>query len=618
MTAFKPGFRYDINALRAIAVLGVILFHYQVPFLDGGFSGVDVFFVISGYLMTRIVFNELASDHFSVIKFYIKRVQRIIPALLFLVITIITITFFLFLPTDYHFVARNAMATLLFVSNIVYFRNDYFDAASDNNIFLHTWSLSAEWQFYIILPVLLLYLNKVFKHSRKKFLVLFVLSACSLFVFAVILTSIYPSASFYLLPTRAWEMLVGGIAFLIEGKIKWMSKKPVAIAGYIIIVIGMIGLHEGIAWPGFFTLFPIIGTFIVILSNHNEFAILKNNIVQFLGRISYSLYLWHWPVLVIGNYIGTPITVTTVLCYITISVLLASFSYQYVENFKLNQTKFILGAASILIAITGAFTVKRFNEVAFKKQTLLISDYRRNQIAQQELKNKNGCFISGKRDGVFNKERCLGIQKGKKNIILIGDSHANHFSTSFREILERQNIHLSQVTISGCTPILRKNRLQTCSDLINYVYKDFIPKNAADIDGVIISSNWVEAEDKESLISNLKETINYLHQHKIKVILLGQNETYIIPYTSIAAREYEYKEIMGYKYLDPSSKEINEILKDELFPYYINIYNLNSFPKLSTDNIPYMSDKNHFTKYGSDLVVKYILKNKEFKNLVSF
>lgn len=157
----KQGFRHDINALRALAVVSVLFYHFNVPFFNGGFSGVDVFYVISGYLMTKIILEGFDRNQFSLLTFYKKRVQRIVPALTFLVVVVLACCFFTYMPDDYQEVARNGSFSLLFISNIAYsFVGSYFGNSADNNIFLHTWSLSVEWQFYLLLPLVLLYCNR--------------------------------------------------------------------------------------------------------------------------------------------------------------------------------------------------------------------------------------------------------------------------------------------------------------------------------------------------------------------------------------------------------------------------------------------------------------------------
>ena len=614
-----PNFRYDIQALRAIAVIGVIFFHFQIPLSYGGFSGVDIFFVISGYLMSKIIINGMKNGNFSILGFYLKRIQRIIPALLFTVLVLVSLTFFIYLPLDFQIVTKYGLASLLFFSNIVYSKHDYFDTASENNMFLHTWSLSVEWQFYIILPMVLVLLNKTFANNKTKYLSFFVVITAIIFILTLHFSKTNAAKAFYFLPTRSWEMLIGGIAFLIEGRITVSYKKAMSILGYTAILFCFITFDEHMEWPGVYTLVPVFATFLIIISNQNDLRILKNKHIQLIGKISYSLYLWHWPVFVLSNYLGIGINIFSVTVFLTISFSLALFSYTYIENFKYNQPKSIIMATAFVAIITGILSFKSLNNITFSPQTLEIANFKINN-KEETIKqwNRNTCFIDskGKKLANFQKEHCLHIVEEKINILLIGDSHAAHLSQSFRESLSPKNIHLLQASSSGCAPVLKPHGDSKCNEIINYVYSSFIPKNATKINGVIISSSWINNGDPELTVSEIKHTLEYLGAFGIPAIIIGQNETYTIPYPSIAAREHEYSAHLSSKYLNPKCAQTNSIMKRALSPVFIDIYNLNSFPKLSSDMKPYMLDQNHFTKYGADCVTKEILKTKTFQSFI--
>jgi peptidoglycan/LPS O-acetylase OafA/YrhL len=612
----RSKFRYDINALRSIAVLGVVLFHYKVPFFEGGFTGVDIFFVISGYLMTNIILTSLDNSKFNLIGFYNRRGLRILPALLFVILSVVLISFFIYLPADFQQVSKNAAASVLFYSNILYSQIAYFDVSSDNNIFLHTWSLSVEWQFYLILPVLLMVLHKIFKSSRKK--ILFFLLSCTILIFCLscVISHYSPEKAFYFLPTRSWEMLAGSIAFLVEDKISNKIRRFTALIGYITLAICLTCLSETMLWPGLYTLIPVLGTFLIIVSNY-DFAILRSSGIEMTGKISYSLYLWHWPVIVIANYRGIQLDAISILCYIIISFVLSYFTYKYIENYKNVTTKHVVLATLTLAAISYVLTYNNINKYLFTKETLEIANYKKNHSKEQSRQFSDGvCFSfttsSGKFNG-FNKEKCLYIDENKRNYILLGDSHAAHISQSVKEIIEDENIHIMQASVSGCVAVYKPHGLEYCTQLINFMYTDFIPKNAENIDGIILSSNWENELKNKDLISDIEGTIRYLEKLHIPVILLGQNETFIIPYPSIAAREHELNKSVSDKFITASSKETNALLLKKFKSNYINIFNNGTYKKLSDSNIPYMVDQNHYTKYGADCVVREILNKPQLK-----
>jgi peptidoglycan/LPS O-acetylase OafA/YrhL len=203
MTNLK--FRYDINGLRAIAVIAVVIFHFYPTYLPGGFAGVDVFFVISGFLMTGIIFRDLDENAFSLFKFYKSRINRIVQPLVFVCLFLLVFGWFFLTPWIYSAVGKHVLSSIGFVSNAIYLNEaGYFDVSSSEKWLLHTWSLSVEWQFYIIYPLILIALKKVTTLENIKRLV--VLSCLIGFVFSIVASYKWPSHAYYLLPSRAWEM----------------------------------------------------------------------------------------------------------------------------------------------------------------------------------------------------------------------------------------------------------------------------------------------------------------------------------------------------------------------------------------------------------------------------
>ena len=611
-------FRYDINTLRAIAVLGVMLFHFKVPYADGGFAGVDIFFVISGYLMSRIVLNGMSKNTFSILDFYKRRALRIIPALLVLVAIVAFVTFFIYLPTDYRDLSKNALSSLVFLSNIVYSKVDYFALSSDNNIFLHTWSLSVEWQFYLILPVVLVLMNRYFRNDRNKFLLLFVFASISSFAYSVYLSNQNPSISFYFLHTRAWEMLLGGIAFLCEDKIRIRFKSTIAIVGYIILISSIVLLREDMRWPGVYTLIPTFATFVIILCNQNSFLILELRLVQFIGRTSYSIYLWHWPLYVFAGYFALYSVEYAQLIFLLVSIALGYASYNLIEKFNFSNVIRIitptLGVAAVLVIVNKL----DFNNRLFEKEALHVSNYKENHKVEVGKLMTRECAVNfdmGEKPD-FGSKMCFGLVDGMKNVILMGDSHSAHVSQSFRERFLSDSTNLIQASFVGCMPILDKNGNRGCSEAIDYMYADFIPKNKDKIDAVIISANWINAKRKKQLVPDIIRTIKYVESFNIPVIILGQSETYITSYASIAAREIEYRTSLDKKFIDQESYKVNQTLKKSLGSYYIDIFEVNT-DKLNKDNIPYMYDHNHYTKYGADFVTNHIFKSQAFSPILN-
>lgn len=460
----KQGFRHDINALRALAVSSVLLYHFNVPFFKGGFSGVDVFYVISGYLMTKIILEGLAREQFSILTFYKKRIQRIVPALTFLVVVVLVFCFFTYMPDDYQEVAQNGSFSLLFVSNIAYsFVGSYFGNSADNNIFLHTWSLSVEWQFYLLLPVVLLYCNRYFKNDRQKYFNLCLIAIALIFAGSLVVTRYRPNMSFYMLPTRSWEMLAGALAFLTQINLNRSIKKALSISGFIMLLAGVVFLDKSMKWPGFYTLIPVFATYLIIVCDISDFKLIRTQVVQFFGKISYSLYLWHWPIFVIGNYLGATSTPLNAFYGILLSILMGYLSFQFIETINIRKNRYVLAATGSFAVIAFVCSLNYANSSVFKRNTVIIADYEAiNKSKHQKQFEVDSCFIRSKSTGLdtYSKQKCLPFQKGRRNVLLLGDSHAAQFYQTLKAHFSAKGINLGHASAASCLPLFTKGRVQ--------------------------------------------------------------------------------------------------------------------------------------------------------------
>lgn len=379
-------FRQDINGLRAIAVLSVVLYHFGVPGFSGGFVGVDVFFVISGYLMTKIIMTKIEKDSFSLVSFYIDRGRRIIPALAFLCFVLLIFGWFYLISYDYRQLGMHVASSLGFLSNIIYWiQAGYFDTASHEKWLLHTWSLSVEWQFYILYPILIIALHKFI--AVKTILVL--LTIVSL-IFSIIISSTDSSAAFYLLPTRAWEMLIGGLVFLYPFTSSNKQKVYIERLGLLLIAFSIIYFSPTFKWPGYFALIPTLGTALVIIAARTNSAITSNAVCEWFGKTSYSIYLWHWPIVVLFSYESLLDNSYWIIIGIVSSFLLGFISYKSIENKFIKTTYFPieirslikLSALTIVIGFSGSLIYK-FNGMnselrakSYSAESLLIDRYK--------------------------------------------------------------------------------------------------------------------------------------------------------------------------------------------------------------------------------------------------
>ncbi len=460
-------YRSDINALRAFSIIFVVLYHFKVPFFNGGFIGVDVFFVISGYLMTKVIFHRLAHHSFKLSNFYIDRAFRIIPALTFVCISYLIIGWFLLYPLEYKQLAKEIVAAITFSSNFLYFeQSGYFDPTAEKLYLLHAWSLAVEWQFYIVYPILIILLAKLFKLNHVKYILAALCFAS--FVSAIILVQTSPTFSFYLLPTRAWEMLIGGLIFLFPIAIQEEKRKYVQFSALLGLFASVALLDSKMAWPGGFALFPVLSACLFIIASSQETLVSKNSTLSFLGKSSYSIYLWHWPIYVLTAQRGLSHRTLVICMAITLSIVLGYFSYRAIETYfisfkkehKHNQKK-ILAVLFLLVAIIFP--------------SIFIYVYKGNEktqfLAYYENMHKNGLNTAYRLecdfyDNVTQKARqsiakeCTSSLHGSATqnhrAFLWGDSHAQALSSGLNAQLPNDYV-LYQVATSGCPPSLTMN-----------------------------------------------------------------------------------------------------------------------------------------------------------------
>ena len=456
-------YRPEIDGLRAIAVGSVILYHAQIYFLDkqvfpGGFIGVDIFFVISGYLITSIIFKELLyTDNFSYMKFYERRIRRILPALLFVISSILPLAWLFLLPYDFVAFVESIIYSLSFSSNIFfYYSGEIYEATSSLLIpFLHTWSLSVEEQFYILFPVIYLFIFKYYKKYIFYFLATIFL--CSLF-YATWLSINNQAQSFYFIQTRIWELLAGSILAYFEVNLGHRNKnnlygKFFPSFGLLLIIFSVFFFNDQTFHPSFYTLLPIIGVCLFIwFANQDEFAtkILSSKLFVGVGLLSYSLYLWHYPILAFSRI--TEFTQGNLVKYIFIflSIFLASiFSYFFIEKKarnKNNSFKSVLYFLIPLILFNLIFCSAVIFKNGFKNR---LSDKLQSTLIGTEgpwnkLTDDNGmkCHNSS--------IHCSFNKKNNRKIFLVGDSQMSSIMYDLKNRAVKRNYNFITSTFAHC------------------------------------------------------------------------------------------------------------------------------------------------------------------------
>ncbi len=422
-------YRAEIDGLRALAVIPVIFFHAGFSFFSGGFVGVDVFFVISGYLITTIIIKELNNDTFSIKRFYERRARRILPALIFVILISSIISFIFLTRSELASYFKSVIATLLFISNLYFYKTTpYFRSESDLEPLLHTWSLSIEEQFYIIFPVTLLLFHKFFK--RYIFLILIFGFVTSLFMCQFLALKTGGTLNFYFTFSRAWELALGAICahILINKNLSYSTliKNLLSTIGIILIIFSIFYFSRQTVFPSFYTLVPTIGTSLIILFADRDTFINKILSIKFLvsiGLISYSLYLWHQPLLAFGRIFFDDLSTFKKLILIFLSVLMSIFSYFLIEKIFRDKNKINFKFFFKTIAITSIFLVL-FSYISYN---FFSSKNSTEARLAKLLVNKNAVYATKMDERKFIKNRII-YENLKPKVLVIGSSRTMQIS----------------------------------------------------------------------------------------------------------------------------------------------------------------------------------------------
>lgn len=422
-----PQYRADIDGLRAIAVLSVVCFHAFPSVMPGGFIGVDVFFVISGYLISSIIFSNLEHDTFSIIEFYIRRIKRIFPALLTVLVFCFVFGWFFLLPEEYKQFGKHVAGGASFISNLLLWKESgYFDSAAETKPLLHLWSLAIEEQFYIFWPLLL-----AFVWQRKwNFITTTLVVAIATFAVNIILVNSKPIAAFYLPVPRFWELMIGGLlAYFVlhRPEIIKPHKNIQSVVGLVLLLAGLLLLNKDRAFPGWWALLPTLGAFLLISAGSKAWInkwLLSNRWMGWVGLISYPLYLWHWPLLAFVRFVEGPPPSNMILAMAVIaSFVLAWLTLIFIEKpirlGKHSHAKTIaLLIGLVLVGLLG--------------YGVYIADGVASRFGQRLLQQTDAKYECA--DQIKKTGRCVfGNTQSNKLILIYGDSHAGHLTKALSD-----------------------------------------------------------------------------------------------------------------------------------------------------------------------------------------
>ena len=475
-------YRPDIDGLRAIAVVSVILYHFFPGIFSGGFIGVDIFFVISGYLISLILFDNFEHDSFSYVEFYQRRVLRIFPALSLVFIFVLISGWFLLANNDYALLGKHIVSGASFLSNFVLAsESGYFDSAAISKPLLHLWSLGVEEQFYILWPIVI----GIFWKRRTNFVTIVLFIAVASFLFNVINVASDPTIVFYYPFSRFWELMIGGLlAYLTLHQPRCISTFPnlQSVAGLILLLAGFYLLNDGKAFPGYWAIMPCFGSFLLISGQGSwvNRKILGNQLFVAIGLISYPLYLWHWPLLSFASisiYGNISLTMKMKILLICISFLLSWITYQFIEKpirYKKNHKSPIAILLCVLVFIAGCvggiiFKCQGFparlgdrgNYMAYFQDNPPLRKYTNEHHLFEAYRVFDCDFFDTKKylaghatevPRAYIDASCYTRYKNSKKAIFIwGDSHAQALYPGLKNTLPR-DISILQVASSGCHP----------------------------------------------------------------------------------------------------------------------------------------------------------------------
>ncbi len=634
----KQPYREDIDWLRAIAVLSVVGFHWHVALFHGGYVGVDIFFVISGFLITRIIQAEIGAGEFSFASFYERRIRRLLPALYLVVAATALPSFYFLLQSERHEFFKSVIAVATFSSNILFWRQTgYFGQAADEKLLLHTWSLSVEEQFYLVLPVLIWALFAWQRRAKRQApgrdgLLCFGLGILALASFAFsqwLVTNSDTTSAFFLSPPRAWEFLVGSL--IAAGKPGALHnvhlRRTVFSLGFALIAISVFTYRSSTVFPGLSALLPCMGAALFIWAGTGTQAPVRPfwsplNITGFFGKISYSLYLWHLPVFIYARFSQTNLAISGYKKFLlfVFTVILSYASYRYVEQpfrrrrlFAKRSTLFaIAGCSTAAVILAGVAGVIEASRPDAGNPLSAYTNY--NYPAVYRV---GECFTLDW--STFKEKACLAEEPGKTNVLVWGDSLAAHYVYGLRMSLDAGRINLLQASGVGCLPTLDADFdiMQACRGMPAQI-KKFIYENKPDV--VVMSGDWpghTKSMGFAGMIAELRRTIAALKSLGIGIVVVGPPVQFrgALPSMLLRAQARGVSPSVD-ELLEPGNFDLDKQMKDEFQNEsgltYVSVLDAvcpqRQCPVLLAGGVPLTWDSKHLTPEGSILIGQHIAK----------
>ena len=621
-------YRRDIDGLRAIAVLAVVAYHAFPEWVRGGFIGVDIFFVISGFLISRVLFENLAHGNFSLRDFYARRIRRIFPALCLVLTTCCVVGWFLLTPSEYRGLGKEALAGAGFVSNFYFWwQTGYFDGGADTKPLLHLWSLAIEEQFYLLWP---LFLCAAWRCKTRLLPIVLTLCAIS-FVANLAQVGRDQAAAFYAPYTRFWELLCGGVlAYLSLGKDVTppltLGQGARSIAGALALVLGLVLINERSAFPGWYAIFPVVGALLLISAPD---AWLNRRLLgcapmRAIGLISYPLYLWHWPVLYLVRYFGLwqafgepgarwiAIATSVVLSYLTYIVIEKPVRFGPFKKYAMAPLCALMGVLigmGALIVYTDGFASRDQNEISRLARFA-------GKYPAAEWRDRT-CFLSPTdNEGKFAPE-CDDTRTPGRLVFLWGDSYAAALYPGLKTLKETGSFRLAQYTASACPPLLGSSFTTQphCTAINNAVIQKIAQ---AQPDTVLLTARWSYRDVEPGYdFKFLANTVAGLRKAGIRnVVVVGPTPQWSRPMPSILGRCADQQTIKdggrfsscglvsGIDTLDRSLREFSEQLGVSYLSAYDELCNSHGCLTVLDSGAVSTYDLGHLSPEASRLLVQ--------------
>jgi peptidoglycan/LPS O-acetylase OafA/YrhL len=533
-------YRPEIDGLRALAILPVVLFHAFPSLLPGGFTGVDIFFVISGYLITSILLKDIQTGTYSIKAFYARRVRRIFPALMLVLAVSLAFGWVMLTPEEYQRLGKHTAGGVGFIANFMFLKEvGYFDAAADTKPLLHLWSLGIEEQFYIVWPILL---ALVLKRSWSLWWVIVALG-CGSFLLNITRINLDPGAVFYSPLTRSWELALGAfVAYQVFHPIEclrnWVERfsSIFSVLGFFLIIAGFVFINETVAFPGWWALLPSLGAAILILTQSNGFIqtkILSNRLLVWVGLISFPMYLWHWPLLSFARIINSETPAVEVrFILVILSFILAWATFQFLEKPIRNSkpsNKIIVGLVlGLLMVGVAGHLINKSKGVPSRQFGLLNADPSSLAMGADRSRLLHECLVAEENKKIF--QTCWTDPKGQPRLAVIGDSKAEAI---FYGLARESSADASWMMLGNMTPVANefsrfdvKNAVRTTlateallkNKKIEIVLLGVALRSIFGVPEIYSHENMVASPHYQNSLLGLSKTINQLEKSGKKVI----------------------------------------------------------------------------------------------------